>query len=32
MDNSTIATILWVCAGAVLLLYLARRRKRRSLR
>jgi hypothetical protein len=30
MDNKTIATILWVAAVAVLILYFLRRRSRRS--
>jgi MYXO-CTERM domain-containing protein len=32
MDNSTLSTILWILAGLILVLYLARRRKRRTLR
>jgi hypothetical protein len=30
MDNSVLQAILWVAAGGVLLLYLARRRKRKA--
>ena len=30
MDNQTLSTILWIAAAVVLILYLARRRKRRS--
>jgi MYXO-CTERM domain-containing protein len=32
MDNSTLSTILWILAGLILVVYLARRRKRRTLR
>jgi LPXTG-motif cell wall-anchored protein len=32
MDNTTISTILWIAAAIVLFLYLARRRKRRTMR
>ena len=32
MNNATLQTILWVAAAAILVLYLARRRKRRSMR
>jgi hypothetical protein len=32
MDHSMLSTILWVVAGALLLFYIARRRKRRSTR
>jgi hypothetical protein len=30
MDNQTIATILWIAAGAVLVLYILRRRSRKT--
>jgi energy-converting hydrogenase Eha subunit E len=29
MDNTTLATIFWIAAGAMLTLYLLRRRKRK---
>ena len=32
MSNETLSIILWVAAAAILFLYLARRRKRRSMR
>jgi LPXTG-motif cell wall-anchored protein len=32
MDNQTLSIILWVVAGLVLVLFLARRRKRKSTR
>jgi hypothetical protein len=32
MSNTTISAVLWIAAGVVLVLYLMRRRKRRSLR
>jgi LPXTG-motif cell wall-anchored protein len=32
MDNTTLSAILWIAAGLILVLYLLRRRKRRSLR
>ncbi len=32
MSNTTISAILWIAAGVVLVLYLMRRRRRRSLR
>jgi hypothetical protein len=32
MSNETLSIILWVAAGAVLLIYLMRRRKRRTLK
>jgi hypothetical protein len=32
MNNTTLDAILWIAAAAVLVLYLMRRRKRRSLR
>jgi hypothetical protein len=30
MDNQTIATILWIAAGVVLVLYILRRRSRKT--
>jgi hypothetical protein len=32
MSNTTISAILWIAAGVILVLYLIRRRKRRTLR
>lgn len=32
MSNSMLSAILWIAAGVVLVLYLIRRRKRRTLR
>lgn len=32
MSNGTLSTILWIAAALILILYLARRRKRRTLR
>lgn len=32
MSNTMISAILWIAAGVILVLYLVRRRKRRSLR
>lgn len=32
MDNSTLGTIMWVAAALILVIYLARRRKRKLLR
>lgn len=32
MDNQTLAAILWVAAGLMLVLFLMRRRKRRTMR
>ncbi len=32
MNNQTLSIVLWVAAAVVLFLYLARRRKRRSMR
>ena len=32
MDNITLSTVLWVAAALILVLYIMRRRKRRSLR
>lgn len=32
MDNQTLAAILWIAAGIVLVLFLMRRRRRRSVR
>lgn len=32
MSNTTLSAILWIAAGVILVLYLMRRRKRRSLR
>jgi LPXTG-motif cell wall-anchored protein len=32
MDNTTLSAILWIAAGLILVLYLLRRRKRRTLR
>jgi hypothetical protein len=32
MNNTTLDAVLWIAAAAVLVLYLMRRRKRRSLR
>jgi|HubBroStandDraft_4_1064222.scaffolds.fasta_scaffold24462_3 hypothetical protein len=32
MSNTMISAILWIAAGVILVLYLIRRRKRRSLR
>jgi len=32
MDNTTLSAILWIGAALILVLYVARRRKRRSLR
>jgi LPXTG-motif cell wall-anchored protein len=32
MDNTTLSAILWIAAGLILVLYLMRRRKRRTLR
>lgn len=32
MSNTMLSAILWIAAGVVLVLYLMRRRKRRSLR
>lgn len=32
MNNSTLGTIIWVAAALVLIIYLARRRKRKLLR
>jgi hypothetical protein len=29
MDNSTLSAVLWIAAGGMLVLYLARRRKRK---
>ena len=31
MDNSTLSAVLWIAAGAVLALYLLRRRKRKTM-
>jgi hypothetical protein len=31
MDNQTLSAILWVAAGVMLVLYLMRRRKRKSI-
>ncbi len=32
MDRTTIATILWIAAAVILVLYMLRRRKRKALR
>jgi hypothetical protein len=30
MDNNTLSAVLWIAAGGMLVLYLARRRKRKT--
>ena len=32
MDNTMLSTVLWIAAALILILYIMRRRKRRSLR